>query len=141
LCAEQAIGFLRDRLAVLGGKLNGATRIRVRVGTAADRNEGDSIGMIAFDGSGGHPSPIAMHRIKLAAQRCAVAGIADEDAAQRAVWCTDPQQRHFMIHRSIRGAAIFGESRQAFAPRQAPRFRSATASSATRSSRSVKKEV
>ena len=99
---QQSFDFISQLTAMLLAKLQiTAARLRVGIGTTADRDQRDTARMILLDRLLSVAGPIAMNLIEIATQCRAMASIVGHDGKQLALLIACSQHRQAMIDRAI----------------------------------------
>ena len=101
---EHAIDRLSEFAAVALSVLDGAARQRIRIGAAAGPEHRDGPRVFCFQLTLREAGVIATKPVVL--QRRVVAGVAEDGGPERTVSPFDAQDRHGMIDRAVRVAAV-----------------------------------
>ncbi len=113
---EHPADLRRQRLAVLLGHLQLAARLRILIAAAELHEQRGSAGMRFLQLCLGEAGVVAVDLVEVAAQRGAVAGIAEQDGAERAIGGRDLEDGNVRVGRAARVDAEADALRGRLAP-------------------------
>ena len=111
---EQALYFIGDLPALVGGDLRGVARVGIGIRAAAGGHHGHRSGEVALDGILREAGPVAADEI--IRKRHAMARVGEPDGAHFSIGLADDEKRQIVIDRAARCAAVFGEADAPDAP-------------------------